>query len=102
VWSGLLAAFAGLLLAGRLDSTTTNLGQGMVFTVFAAAVVGGISLQGGRGNMIGALGGMLLLSVIDTGLNLMQVSSFLIEAITGLMILVAVFIDSLRARFGVT
>jgi ribose/xylose/arabinose/galactoside ABC-type transport system permease subunit len=102
VWSGLLAAFAGLILAGRLDSVTTNLGQGMVFTVFAAAVVGGVSLQGGRGSMIGALGGLLLLSVIDTGLDLMQVSSFWVQAITGFMILVAVFIDSLRARFGVT
>lgn len=101
ILAGMLAAFAGVLLAGRLASATTDLGQGMVFTVFAAAVVGGVSLQGGRGTMIGALGGVLLLGVIDTGLNLMQVSSFWVQAITGMMILIAVFIDSLRVRFGI-
>jgi simple sugar transport system permease protein len=78
-----------------------GLGEGMIFEVFAAAVIGGISLQGGRGTMIGALGGVLLLSVIDSGLNLMRVSSFWIMTVRGLVILVAMFIDAQKVRYRV-
>jgi len=98
VISGLLAAFGGWMLAGRVGSIQVNLGQGYIFTVFAAAVIGGVSLQGGRGTMLGALGGVLLLSTIDRGLNLMRVSVFWIQVIQGLIILVAMFIDAQRTR----
>lgn len=97
--SGGLAALAGIMLAGRVASIQTNLGQGYIFTVMAAAVIGGISLQGGRGTMLGALGGVLLLSTIDRGLNLMRVSVFWIQVTQGLIILVAMFIDAQRVRF---
>lgn len=96
--SGFLAALAGLILAGRVGSVQVNLGQGFIFTVFAAAVIGGVSLQGGRGTMLGALGGVLLLSTIDRGLNLMRVSVFWIQVIQGLIILFAMFIDAQRVR----
>lgn len=96
VISGMMAAFAGWMLAGRLESVVPNIGDGMIFEVMAASVIGGISLQGGRGTMIGAFGGVLLLSIIDSGLNLMQVSPFWINAIRGLTILVAMFLDSLK------
>jgi ribose/xylose/arabinose/galactoside ABC-type transport system permease subunit len=99
--SGALAALAGLTLAGRLGVVVAGLGEGMIFEVFAAAVIGGISLQGGRGTMIGALGGVLLLSTIDSGLNLMRVSSFWIMAVRGLVILVAMFIDAQKIRYRV-
>jgi len=99
--SGALAALAGLMLAGRLGVVVAGLGEGMIFEVFAAAVIGGISLQGGRGTMIGALGGVLLLSVIDSGLNLMRVSSFWIMTVRGLVILVAMFIDAQKVRYRV-
>ena len=79
--SGLLAALAGWMLAGRVVSIQPNLGETFIFTVFAGAVIGGVSLQGGRGTMLGALGGVLLLSTIDRGLNLMQVSVFWIKVI---------------------
>ena len=65
VISGVLAAFGGWMLAGCVASIQVNLGDGYIFTVMAAAVIGEISLQGGRGTMIGALGGVLLLSTID-------------------------------------
>ncbi len=97
--SGLLAALAGLMLAGRVASIQVNLGDGYIFTIFAAAVIGGVSLQGGRGTMLGALGGVLLLSTIDRGLNLMRVSVFWIQVIQGLIILIAMFIDAQRVRF---
>ena len=98
--SGLLAALAGWMLAGRVVSVQSSLGEGFIFTVFAGAVIGGVSLQGGRGTMMGALGGVLLLSTIDRGLNLMHVSVFWVKVIQGLIILVAMFLDSQRARLS--
>jgi ribose/xylose/arabinose/galactoside ABC-type transport system permease subunit len=97
--SGALAAFGGWMLAGRVASIQVNLGEGYIFTVMAAAVIGGISLQGGRGTMIGALGGVLLLSTIDRGLNLMRVSVFWIKVIQGLIIMLAMFVDAQRVRY---
>ena len=97
--SGVLAALAGWMLAGRVASIQVNLGEGYIFTVFAGAVIGGVSLQGGRGTMLGALGGVLLLSTIDRGLNLMRVSVFWIKVIQGLIIMIAMFIDAQRVRY---
>lgn len=97
--SGALAAFGGWMLAGRVASIQVNLGEGYIFTVMAAAVIGGISLQGGRGTMLGALGGVLLLSTIDRGLNLMRVSVFWIKVIQGLIIMLAMFVDAQRVRY---
>lgn len=97
--AGGMAALAGWMLAGRLRSVIPNMGEGMVFEVFAAAVIGGISLQGGRGTMLGALGGVLLLSAVGAGLNLMKVSEFWIGAIRGLIILVAMLIDAQKVRY---
>jgi simple sugar transport system permease protein len=99
VLSGVLAAFGGWMLAGRVASIQVNLGEGYIFTVMAAAVIGGVSLQGGRGTMLGALGGVLLLSTIDRGLNLMKVSVFWIKVIQGLIIMLAMFIDAQRVRY---
>ena len=96
--SGLLAALAGWMLAGRVVSIQANLGEGFIFTVFAGAVIGGVSLQGGRGTMLGALGGVLLLSTIDRGLNLMHVSVFWVKVIQGTIILAAMFLDAQRVR----
>lgn len=96
--SGILAALAGWMLAGRVVSVQVNLGEVFIFTVFAGAVIGGVSLQGGRGTILGALGGVLLLSTIDRGLNLMQVSVFWVRVIQGLIILLAMFVDAQRVR----
>jgi ribose/xylose/arabinose/galactoside ABC-type transport system permease subunit len=98
--AGFLAALAGWMLAGRLRSVIPNLGEGMVFEVMAAAVIGGISLQGGRGTMLGAFGGVLLLSTIGTGLNLMDVSEFWIGTVRGVIILAAMLIDAQKVRYA--
>lgn len=99
VVSGFFAALAGLLEAGRLDSATPQLGSGMIFSVQAAAVIGGISLFGGRGTLIGAFGGVLLWGILDTGLNIMQVSPFWIEVTRGLLLLFAVFLDAMKVQY---
>jgi len=98
--SGVMAAVAGWMLLGRSSVVNPTMGQGMIFEVMAAAVIGGISLQGGRGGMIGALGGVLLLSSIDSGLKLMQVSAFVIETVRGLVILVAMLIEAQKVRYS--
>jgi ribose/xylose/arabinose/galactoside ABC-type transport system permease subunit len=96
--SGALAGFAAWIMLGRLGVAVTNLGQGMIFEMQAAAVIGGISLFGGRGSMIGALAGVILLSSIDSGLSMIRVSSFWIDTIRGLIILLAMFIDAQKVR----
>lgn len=97
--SGFCAALAGLIEAGRLDSATPRTGAGMIFPVQAAAVIGGISLFGGRGNLIGAFGGVLLWGILDTGLNILQVSPFWIEVSRGALLLFAMFLDALKVRY---
>ena len=97
--SGLLAAFAAWMMLGRIGVAMESLGKGMIFEIQAAAVIGGISLFGGRGSMIGALGGVLLLASINSGLNLMRVSGFMIDAIRGAIILLAMLIDAQKVRY---
>jgi len=97
--SGALAAFAAWVELGRLGVGATRIGEGMIFEIQAAAVIGGISLFGGRGTMIGALGGVLLLSVINSGLNLMQVSGFAIDMVRGIVILAAMLLDAQKLRY---
>jgi simple sugar transport system permease protein len=95
VIGGLLAALGGLMLSGRIASVTASQGQNLIFSVMAAAVIGGISLNGGRGNAVGALTGVLLLGTISNILILSQIPSFWIDASFGAIIVVAL----LFARF---
>ncbi|AZM56983.1 ATPase [Streptomyces sp. WAC 01529] len=92
VVAGVLAAVGGLMQTGYVGAINANQGQNMIFTVFAAAVIGGISLDGGKGTMFGALTGVLLLGVVQNLLTLAQVPSFWIQAIYGGIILVALMI----------
>ncbi|GHO91048.1 ABC transporter permease [Reticulibacter mediterranei] len=86
---GLLAALAGLMAAGQVVAVTANQGNNLIFSVFAAAVIGGISLDGGRGRMVGALTGVILLALVTNILVLSQIQTFWIDAATGLIILIA-------------
>jgi ribose/xylose/arabinose/galactoside ABC-type transport system permease subunit len=97
--SGAMAAFAAWMELGRLGVGATRIGEGMIFEVQAAAVIGGISLFGGRGTMLGALGGVLLLSAINSGLNLMRVSGFAIDMVRGIIILAAMLLDAQKLRY---
>ncbi|MGP3974168.1 ABC transporter permease [Streptomyces sp. 8N114] len=90
--AGVLASVGGLMQTGYVGAINANQGQNMIFTVFAAAVIGGISLDGGKGTMFGALTGVLLLGVVQNLLTLAQVPSFWIQAIYGGIILIALMI----------
>ncbi|HTH76229.1 MAG TPA: ABC transporter permease [Trinickia sp.] len=87
VLGSMLASLGGLVVTGYVGAINANQGNGMIFTVFAAAVIGGISLDGGKGTMFGALTGVLLLGVVQNLLTLAQVPSFWIQAIYGAIIL---------------
>ena len=97
--SGMLAAIAAWMLLGRVGQANTKLASGMTMEIMAAAVIGGVSLKGGLGSVGGAFAGVLLLSVIDNGLNLMQMNAFWIQAIRGFIILLALFIDAQKYRY---
>ncbi len=96
VLAGMLAAVGGLAITGYVGAISANQGNGLIFTVFAAAVIGGISLDGGKGTMFGALTGVLLLGVVQNVLTLAQVPSFWIQAIYGAIILGSLMV----ARFA--
>jgi simple sugar transport system permease protein len=88
-----LAALGGLLISGRLASVAANQGNGDIFTVFAAAVIGGVSLNGGKGTMFGAFTGILLLYMIQNVLTLGGVPAEWIDALNGAIILLALMIS---------
>ena len=89
ILAGALAALAGLMLTGRIASVVSTQGQNLIFTVFAAAVIGGISLDGGKGSLLGALTGVLLLGIVQNILTLSNIAAFWIDATFGAIILIA-------------
>jgi simple sugar transport system permease protein len=91
VVAGMMAAIGGLMEAGQTSQVSTLQGysEGIIFPVFAAAVIGGVSLQGGRGNMVGAATGVALLGIVTNILNISQVSNYWIFAVQGGVILAA-------------
>jgi ribose/xylose/arabinose/galactoside ABC-type transport system permease subunit len=93
--SGCCAGLAGLLLVAKLTTSTEGLGFGMELSAIAAAVIGGVSLAGGVGSMFGPALGAFLLGSILLGLTLMQISEYLQQVITGMILLAAVGYDKL-------
>jgi ribose transport system permease protein len=95
---GGLAAVAGLLVTARLDSATPNAGLGYELDSIAAVVIGGTSLSGGRGSILGTVLGCLIIGVLNNGLFLLDVSPFWQQVIKGLVILAAVAADKMGSR----
>lgn len=98
--SGLFAAVAGIVLASRLVSAQPQAAQGYELDAIAAVVIGGASLAGGVGKASGTLIGALILAVLRNGLNLLSVSAFWQQVVIGVVIALAVLLDTLRRRAG--
>jgi simple sugar transport system permease protein len=100
VLASFLAALAGLVLTSRIASVSTGQGSDMIFSVFAASVIGGIDLNGGRGRVIGAATGVLLLGIIQNLLVLLEVPPFWVTAIYGAVILVSMMLGAITGSLG--
>ena len=98
--SGALAGLGGVFNAAYLGSADPNAGSGLELAAIAAAVIGGTSLMGGRGTVIGAFAGVLIVAVLQNGLAQIGVSEPAKRLITGGVIIIAVFLDSWRIRRG--
>ena len=98
VVSGACAAVGSILYTARLETGLPDLGQRLLLDVIAAAVLGGTSLFGGRGNITGTAAGVLFITLLDNGLNLGNLSNFQILIVKGLVILLAALLDAARRR----
>ena len=96
--SGMICGVAGILIASRLDSAQPALGQGYELEAIAAVVIGGTSLSGGAGSIVGTLIGAFIMSVLTNGLRILSITQEWQTVITGLIIIVAVYTDNLRRR----
>ena len=96
--SGMLASMAGILYASRMDGAQPGIGENWLMGAITAAILGGTSLRGGQGSIVGTVMGALLLTVLSNGTVLMNVSGFWQRVIIGAVVLVAVLVDLLRRR----
>lgn len=97
--SGLLSAFAGLVLASRMYSGQPSVGSGYEMDAIAACVLGGTSMAGGKGSISGTVLGAMVIGIISNGLNLIGVSSYWQLIVKGIIIATAVILDSQKEKF---
>ncbi len=100
--SAFLAGLGGIIIASQLASSAPRAATGLEFTVIAAVVLGGTSLSGGKGSLIGTLVGVFILRVLDNGLVQTRVSSFYQDVISGAVLLLAVGFDQIRLKLTST
>lgn len=96
VITGVLAALAGLILSSQLRAAAPLAGEGLELSVVAAVLLGGASLTGGRGTVIGTTVGVLILGTLNNGMTIMGVTSFWQEVARGVVLILAVGLDQLR------
>jgi ribose transport system permease protein len=95
---GIMAAISGLLLAGRMGSASVSAGLGAELRVVSAVVIGGASLSGGEGTILGAFFGVMLMNLISNGLNLLGINVYWQNIVIGAVLIIAVAADSLSRR----
>jgi ribose transport system permease protein len=100
--SGICVALAALINVSQLSAASTNAGNGLELSVITAVVLGGASLAGGRGAIVGTLFGLLVIAVLNNGLTLLNVNSFWQDVARGTLLILAVSFDQLRLRFSDT
>ncbi|KLO22248.1 ribose ABC transporter permease [Marinitoga sp. 1197] len=91
--SGILSALSAILLTARLNSAQPTFGTGYELDAIAAVVLGGASLTGGKGSVVGTIFGALIMGIINNGLNLLNVSPFYQQAVKGIVILIAILLE---------
>jgi ribose transport system permease protein len=96
--SGGLAGLAGLVFAARVNSGDPTAGNSYELTAITASIIGGTSLFGGRGSILGSLIGALIMGVLQNGLNLLAVQAYYQQMAIGGVLIVAVFLDQYQAR----
>jgi len=94
--SGFLSALAGLMMISRVDSAQPTLGSGYELDAIAAVALGGTSMSGGRGKITGTIAGVLIIAMLNNGLNILGVTSYYQDVIKAIVILVAVLADRKR------
>ena len=97
-YTGIMAGIAGVIIASRLYSGQPTAGDGAEMDAIAAVVVGGTSMSGGSGTLGGTLIGVLIIGILNNGLNLMGVDSNWQYIVKGLVILLAVYVDWIRNK----
>lgn len=95
---GFFVGIAGVVIAARLNSAQPALGQGYELDAIAAAVIGGVSLSGGEGSMLGTIIGAFIISTLTNGLRILSVPQEWQIVVTGLIIILSVYLDILRRR----
>ena len=98
VLSGIFAAIGGIMLLSRLTYADPNAGSGYEMNAIASAVIGGISLSGGKGKIGNTLVGAIILSTLTCGLQIMNVATYYQTIVTGIVIIAAVFADKKKER----
>ena len=96
--AGLLTGIAGLIVMGRVNSGQPSLGSGFELDVITAVVLGGVSIAGGAGSLLGAIVGVLIMGVLSNGMIILNISEYDQMVVRGLVLLIAVGVDRLRIR----
>ena len=96
--SALLASIDGLLLTARVESGEANLGGTIALQSIAACVIGGVSLRGGIGRVEGVVLGAFFIVLIQNGMDLMQIGSYMQMVLLGVLLILAVIVDQIRYR----
>ncbi len=95
---GIICGLSGVLLASRTNAGAPNAGSGYELYAIAAVVIGGTRLSGGRGTIIGSIVGTLILGILSNGLDILNVSSYIQQILTGMIIIGSVWIDQMKAK----
>ena len=99
VIQGFMSALVGVILTSKLLSCTSTIGNGMEVNAIAAVVIGGASMSGGEGGVVGTIVGALILTIISNAMNLMSVNAYLQQVVMGLIIIAAILFDMIRKGY---